>query len=160
MVAAASHLAGAKTKVIITHQTGERHLEMVREGYRRAGLLVRVEAFLFDMDQGMKNADLIVCRAGATTIAEIAALARPAILIPLPTATDDHQRKNALALKSIGAACLLELLGLSGERLAAEITDLCGDTAARIIMSKVVQSFSRPEAARLIVDRAFSLMAR
>ena len=159
MVAAASYLAGATTKMIVTHQTGERDLEMVREGYRRAGLLVRVEAFLFDIDKEMKNSDLIVCRAGATTIAEIAALARPAILIPLPTATDDHQRKNALALENIGAARLLEQQGLSGERLASEIIDLCIDTTARIKMSKVVKIFSRPDAARLIVDRVFSLIA-
>ena len=82
----------------ITHQTGERDLELVRDGYRRAGLEARVEPFLYDMAREMKLADLVVCRAGATTIAELTASARPAIFIPLPTAADDHQRVNAEVL--------------------------------------------------------------
>ena len=85
-------------------QTGERDLELVRDGYRRAGLEARVEPFLYAMDREMKAADLVVCRAGATTLAELTAAGRPAMLVPLPTATDDHQRKNAEVLARAGAA--------------------------------------------------------
>jgi UDP-N-acetylglucosamine--N-acetylmuramyl-(pentapeptide) pyrophosphoryl-undecaprenol N-acetylglucosamine transferase len=110
--------------VAITHQTGERDVEMVRDGYRRAGLEARVEPFLFAMDREMKSADLVICRAGATTLAELTAAGRPSILIPLPTATDDHQRKNAEALVAKGAARAIDQRELTGERLAAEIVAL------------------------------------
>jgi UDP-N-acetylglucosamine--N-acetylmuramyl-(pentapeptide) pyrophosphoryl-undecaprenol N-acetylglucosamine transferase len=92
-VAAAPQLARAATPLTITHQTGERDLEMVRDAYRRAGLDARVEPFLYEMDREMSDADLVICRAGATTLAEITAAGRAAILVPLPTATDDHQRQ-------------------------------------------------------------------
>ena len=102
MVEAAPRLAAHPGGVAITHQTGERDLELVRDGYRRAGLEARVEPFLFAMDREMKAADLVVCRAGATTLAELTAAGRPAMLVPLPTATDDHQRKNAEVLARRG----------------------------------------------------------
>ena len=131
MVEAAPRLAAAAPRLAITHQTGERDLEMVRDGYRRAGLEARVEPFLFAMDREMKAADLVVCRAGATTLAELTAAGRPAILIPLPTATDDHQRKNAEALVTQGAARMIEQRELTGERLAAEIVALARRCGAR-----------------------------
>ncbi len=108
MVEAAPGLAARSLGLEITHQTGERDLELVRDGYRRAGLAARVEPFLFDMAREMKLADLVVCRSGATTIAELTASARPAIFIPLPTAADDHQRVNAEVLVAAGAAELIE----------------------------------------------------
>src|SRR3970282_2082574 len=92
MVEAASRLAAAAPQLAITPQSGERGLEVVRDGYRRAGLEARVEPFLFAMDREMKAADLVVCRSGATTLAELAALGKPPLLVPLPTATADHQR--------------------------------------------------------------------
>ena len=95
MVEAASRLAATGLALAITHQTGERDLDLVRAAYQRAGLAARVEAFIFEIDGEMKAADLVICRAGATTLAELTAAGRPAILVPLPTATDDHQRKNA-----------------------------------------------------------------
>ena len=98
VVEAASQLARATLPPQVTHQTGERDLAMVREGLARAGLAARVEPFLDRMDEEMSAANVIVCRAGSTTLAEIAAVGRAAILVPLPTATDDHQRKNAEAL--------------------------------------------------------------
>ena len=131
MVEAAPRLAAAAPRLAITHQTGERDLEMVRDGYRRAGLEARVEPFLFAMDREMKAADLVVCRAGATTLAELTAAGRPSILIPLPTATDDHQRKNAEALVTQGAARMVEQRELTGERLAAEIAGARGDADGR-----------------------------
>jgi UDP-N-acetylglucosamine--N-acetylmuramyl-(pentapeptide) pyrophosphoryl-undecaprenol N-acetylglucosamine transferase len=157
MVAAAPRLAASADAVSITHQTGERDLEMVRDGYRRAGLQARVEPFLFAMDREMKAADLVVCRAGATTLAELMASGRPAVLIPLPTATDDHQRKNAQALAGQGAARLLEQADLTGERLAAEILGLAADRPARAAMRTAARRLARPAAARKIVDRVMEL---
>jgi UDP-N-acetylglucosamine--N-acetylmuramyl-(pentapeptide) pyrophosphoryl-undecaprenol N-acetylglucosamine transferase len=158
MVEAAPRLAEASPGVAITHQTGERDLEMVRAGYSRAGLEARVEPFLFAMDREMKWADLVVCRAGATTLAELMASGRPSLLIPLPTATDDHQRRNAQALVGQGAARLLEQPGLTGDRLAAEILRLAGDATERRAMGEAARRMARPDAARLIVDKVLELV--
>ena len=116
MVEAAAELAAGGSSLRLTHQTGERDVEMVRAAYRAAGLQADVEPFFYDMGRRVGQADLIVCRAGATTIAEITAAGKPAILIPLPTATDDHQRKNADALASAGAAEVLLQADATGHR--------------------------------------------
>jgi UDP-N-acetylglucosamine--N-acetylmuramyl-(pentapeptide) pyrophosphoryl-undecaprenol N-acetylglucosamine transferase len=156
MVEAAPRLA-AEPRVAITHQTGERDLEMVRDSYRRAGLEARVEPFLFAMDREMKAADLVVCRAGATTIAELTAAGGAAILVPLPTATDDHQRKNALALVRQGAAHMLDQRELSGDRLAAEIIAFAQNVEERQKVGEAARRLARPDAARVIVDRVLAL---
>jgi UDP-N-acetylglucosamine--N-acetylmuramyl-(pentapeptide) pyrophosphoryl-undecaprenol N-acetylglucosamine transferase len=157
MVEAAARLAAAAPRLAITHQTGERDVEMVRDGYRRAGLEARVEPFLFAMDREMKSADVVICRAGATTLAELTAAGRPSILIPLPTATDDHQRKNAEALVSQGAARMIEQRELTGERLADEMVALAGDSRVRLEMSVRARRMARPDAAKVIVDKVLEL---
>jgi len=157
MVEAAPRLAAAAPGVAITHQTGERDLELVRNGYRAAGLAARVEPFLYAMDREMRSADLVICRAGATTLAELTAAGRPSILIPLPTATDDHQRKNAEVLERHGAARLLHQRELTGERLAAAIVELAANATEREAMSERARGLARPDAARLIVDRVMAL---
>jgi UDP-N-acetylglucosamine--N-acetylmuramyl-(pentapeptide) pyrophosphoryl-undecaprenol N-acetylglucosamine transferase len=157
MVEAAPRLAAAASRLAITHQTGERDLEMVRDGYRRAGVEARVEPFLFAMDREMKAADVVVCRAGATTLAELMAAGKPSLLIPLPTATDDHQRKNAEALVRQGAARMVQQRELTGERLADELVSLAGNEAERTAMSVRARSLARPDAARLIVDKVLEL---
>jgi UDP-N-acetylglucosamine--N-acetylmuramyl-(pentapeptide) pyrophosphoryl-undecaprenol N-acetylglucosamine transferase len=153
MVEAAPQLAAAEPAVAITHQSGERDLEMVRDGYRRAGLEARVESFLFAMDREMKAADLVVCRSGATTLAELTAAARPSILIPFPGATDDHQRRNAEALARAGAATMIEQRELTGERLANAIVALAGNEPERRRMGKAAARLARPDAANVIVRR-------
>jgi len=157
MVEAAPRLAAARPRLALTHQTGERDLEMVREQYRRVGLEARVEPFLFAMEREMNAADLVVCRAGATTVAELTAIGRPSILVPLPTATDDHQRKNALALVRDGAARMIEQRELSGDRLAAEMLALANDGEQRRRMAAAARRLARPDAARVIVDRVLAL---
>jgi UDP-N-acetylglucosamine--N-acetylmuramyl-(pentapeptide) pyrophosphoryl-undecaprenol N-acetylglucosamine transferase len=124
MVEAAPRLAAAGERVAITHQTGERDVAVVRAAYERAGLEARVEAFLYEVHREMRAADLVICRAGATTLAEVSALGRPSILVPLPTATDDHQRKNAAVLAGAGAAIVVDERELDGARLASEIAAL------------------------------------
>ena len=157
MVEAASALAAASPRVHVTHQTGEHDLAMVREAYAAAGLEARVEPFLYEMDREMRDADVIVCRAGATTLAELTAAARPSILVPLPTATDDHQRRNAAALVKHGAARLVEQSELTGVRLAQEILGLAADTVGREHMGAAAGRMARPDAARVIVDRVLML---
>ena len=160
MVEAAARLAAASPRLAITHQTGERDLEMVRDGYRRAGVQARVEPFLFAMDREMKNADLVVSRAGATTLAELMAAGRPALLVPLPTATDDHQRKNAEALVRHGAARMVEQRELTGERLAAELVALARDSSQLAAIGANARALARPDAARLIVEQVLTLAER
>jgi UDP-N-acetylglucosamine--N-acetylmuramyl-(pentapeptide) pyrophosphoryl-undecaprenol N-acetylglucosamine transferase len=157
VVEAASQLARTTPAPQITHQTGERDLAMVREGLARAGLAARVEPFLDRMDEEMSTANVIVCRAGSTTLAEIAAVGRAAILVPLPTATDDHQRKNAEALSTVGAAELLEQKDLTGTTLAARVTALLDDEPRRAQLAAAVKRFARPDAARVIVDRVLAI---
>lgn len=157
MVEAATRLAAAGVGLAITHQTGERDLDLVRDAYRRAGLEARVEAFLYEIDSEMTAADLVVCRAGATTLAELAALGRPAVLVPLPTATDDHQRKNADVLARAGAAVVIDERELSGERLAETLLALARDGERRAAMAERARSLARPDAAERIADRVQAL---
>ncbi len=157
MVEAAAELASGGAHLHLTHQTGERDVEMVRDAYRRAGLDASVEPFLYDMGRRLGQADLIVCRAGATTLAEITAAGKAAILIPLPTATDDHQRRNAEAMAARGAAEVLLQSEASGSVLARRILALAGDPAARARMAAAARAMAKPAAAQLIVDRAIAL---
>ena len=159
-VEAAPELAGAPVSIALTHQTGERDLEMVREGYRRAGLAARVEPFLFEMAHEMRHADLIVCRAGAMTLAEIAAVGRPSLLVPLPSAADDHQRKNAAALAVAGAADVLDQRDLTAGSFAARVVALARDPVRRARMAAAARALARPDAARAIVDRVLALARR
>jgi UDP-N-acetylglucosamine--N-acetylmuramyl-(pentapeptide) pyrophosphoryl-undecaprenol N-acetylglucosamine transferase len=157
MVEAAPELAAGGPPLHLTHQTGERDVEMVRAAYRAAGLQAEVEPFLYDMGQRLGQADVVVSRAGATTLAEIAAAGKAAILIPLPTATDDHQRKNAEALVARGAATLLLQRDMNGRALAERIRTLAVDAVSRERMAAEARRFARPDAAKVIVDRALEL---
>ena len=157
MVEAAPELAAYPGGLAVTHQTGERDLERVRDGYRRAGLEARVEPFLFSMDREIKSADFVVCRAGATTLAELTAAGVPAVLVPLPSAADDHHRKNAEVLARGGASEILEQSHMTGARLAGRIAALAADSERRRAMSSAARGFARPDAARAIVGRALEL---
>jgi UDP-N-acetylglucosamine--N-acetylmuramyl-(pentapeptide) pyrophosphoryl-undecaprenol N-acetylglucosamine transferase len=156
MVEAAPRLAAAGA-VDVTHQTGERDVDLVRSGYRNAGLEARVEPFLYAMDREMKAADVVVSRAGATTIAELAAVGRAALLVPLPTATDDHQKKNADVFARAGAAEVIEQKELTGGLLADRLLALAGDPARREAMAAAARRMARPDAAKRIVDRLLEL---
>ena len=157
MVEAAPRLAAADARLVITHQTGERDVDLVRDAYRNAGLEARVEAFLFQMDREMTRADFVVARAGATTLSELAAAGRPAILVPLPTASDDHQRKNAEVIARDGGAEVIDQQQLTGEKLAQRIVALAADPARRQRMGAAIQRFARPDAAARIADRVWEL---
>src|SRR5262245_49646568 len=158
MVEAAARLAADGAHLRVTHQTGERDVEMVRAAYRDAGFSAEVEPFLFDMGRQLRQADVVVCRAGATTLAEITAAGKAAILIPLPTATDDHQRKNAEALASAGGAEVVLQGDLTGAVLADRILALARDGERRRRLAATAFTLAWPDAAKVIVDRALALV--
>jgi UDP-N-acetylglucosamine--N-acetylmuramyl-(pentapeptide) pyrophosphoryl-undecaprenol N-acetylglucosamine transferase len=160
MVEAAPRLAAATPVVDLVCQTGTRDFDVVREAFQRSHVQGRVERFIDAMDREMKNAGLVVCRAGATTLAEITAAGRPAILIPLPTATDDHQRHNAEALRTAGAAEVIEQKDLTGELLAQRVVGLAGDREKRRRMSAAAKQLARPDAATRIVDAVIRIAER
>ena len=160
MVEAAPRLAAAGVPLAIVHQTGQRDLDVVRAAYERAGLEARGEAFIFEIDREMRAADLIVCRSGATTLAELAAVGRPAVLVPLPRATDDHQLRNAEVFGRVGAAVVMEERNLDGERLATTIGGLFRDRAALARMGEAARGLARPDAAERVADRVEQLGGR
>jgi UDP-N-acetylglucosamine--N-acetylmuramyl-(pentapeptide) pyrophosphoryl-undecaprenol N-acetylglucosamine transferase len=157
LVAAAPQLAASGVDLAITHQTGERDLAVVVDAYQRAGLGARVEAFLYEMDREMKQAHFVVARAGATTLSELAAAGRPSVLVPLATATDDHQRKNAEAFARAGAAVVIDERELTGHRIASELLALVRDPLRRRGMSASARSLARPDAAARIADKVWAL---
>ena len=150
--------AGAPVPTIV-HQTGDRDLDAVRSAYAAAGITADVQPFVYDMGRQLRAADLVVCRAGATTLAELTAAGRPSILIPLPTATDDHQRRNAEAMAAAGASEVLLQSEATGERLADRIRALAADGDRRASMASAARRVARPDAARVIVDHVLSLVA-
>jgi UDP-N-acetylglucosamine--N-acetylmuramyl-(pentapeptide) pyrophosphoryl-undecaprenol N-acetylglucosamine transferase len=117
-------LAGRKKQLFIVHQTGERDYNAVRVAYARREFRAEVVPFIENMAERFAQADLIVCRSGAITVAEIAAAGRAAILIPFGAATDAHQTRNAAAMQDAGAARLLPQEELTPERLTNEIFSL------------------------------------
>lgn len=157
LIAAAARLAQAMPPVVLTHQTGERDLERVRAAYAGVGFAARVEPFLHEMEREMAEADLVVSRAGATTLAELTASGRPSLLVPLPTATDDHQRKNAEALARAGAAEVIEQKDLTGEALASRIVALLDDEPRLARMREAARAAAHPDAARVIAERVVAL---
>jgi UDP-N-acetylglucosamine--N-acetylmuramyl-(pentapeptide) pyrophosphoryl-undecaprenol N-acetylglucosamine transferase len=157
VVAEASALLTAEPRLRIVHQTGERDRMHVAHEYERAGITARVEAFLEGVADEMRAATLVICRAGATTLAELAAAGRPAVIVPLPTATDDHQRRNARVLADAGAAIAVEERELGEGRLARLVAGLLADPARRREMSAAMRTFAKPDAAASIAARVQEL---
>jgi UDP-N-acetylglucosamine--N-acetylmuramyl-(pentapeptide) pyrophosphoryl-undecaprenol N-acetylglucosamine transferase len=140
-------------KLNITHQTGEADFEKIREIYKRAGWQsADVRPYISNMVEEFAKSDLIVCRAGATTCAELAAAGKAALMIPLPTAADDHQRKNAEALEKGGAARMILQRDLSGESLANEILNLVDSPEKISEMETSARKLARADAAERTVD--------
>ncbi|MGC2236527.1 MAG: undecaprenyldiphospho-muramoylpentapeptide beta-N-acetylglucosaminyltransferase, partial [Pyrinomonadaceae bacterium] len=153
MADALEFLTNFKDKLQITHQTGDADFEKIAESYKRAGMeTADVRPYISNMVEEFAETDLIICRAGATTCAEVAAAGRAAIMIPLPTAADDHQRKNAEALQNSGAARVLLQRDLNGESLAKEIIDLINSPEKISEMETAAKNLARKDAAEVTVD--------
>jgi UDP-N-acetylglucosamine--N-acetylmuramyl-(pentapeptide) pyrophosphoryl-undecaprenol N-acetylglucosamine transferase len=144
----------------IRHQTGERNFEKVESAYKQAAFPAQVCRFIDDMPFAVAEADLVLCRSGASTVGEITAAGKPAIFVPFPFAADDHQRKNAEALESAGAARLIPESELTPERLSAAVADLLRSPAILNQMSMKARSLSHPEAVRQIGEMAAKLATK
>jgi UDP-N-acetylglucosamine--N-acetylmuramyl-(pentapeptide) pyrophosphoryl-undecaprenol N-acetylglucosamine transferase len=154
LVAALPHLDAHRDVLNVVHQTGEADFERVREGYRDAGWGERadVRKYLDDMVSHFAATDLVLCRAGATTTAELIAAGKASVMVPFPFAADDHQRKNAEALEAAGASVLILHQDATGERLAQEIDALVRDPQRVTRMEEASRKLARGDAAATTVD--------
>jgi UDP-N-acetylglucosamine--N-acetylmuramyl-(pentapeptide) pyrophosphoryl-undecaprenol N-acetylglucosamine transferase len=150
VVGALGEAPGMVTRVI--HQTGEADLASVQARYAALHVDADVRAFIDDMEAAYAAADLVVCRAGATTIAELTAIGKPVIFVPFPFAADDHQYWNARALADAGAAIVHRQAEVTGAELAIDIAGLLGDPTRLGEMASRARAFGRPQAAREIVN--------
>ncbi len=147
-----------RPNIRIIHQTGETDAVWVRERYERYRYDAVATPFLTTVAEAYRAADLVVCRAGATTVAELASCGLPAVLIPFPHATHDHQEKNARALAEAGAAEVILERDLTGERLARLIADLLTEPERLARMAARSRALGRPEAAERIVTDCLDLV--
>jgi UDP-N-acetylglucosamine--N-acetylmuramyl-(pentapeptide) pyrophosphoryl-undecaprenol N-acetylglucosamine transferase len=151
LVAALPFLPGPD-RLRVVHQTGEVMREEVAAAYDAAGRTGEVRSFLDDMEARFAQADLVLCRSGATTCAELTVAGKAAVLVPFAQAADDHQRSNARALEAAGAARLLEEKDLTGESLAAAVREVL-DTPGRLLaMEEAARALARPDAAARVAD--------
>jgi UDP-N-acetylglucosamine--N-acetylmuramyl-(pentapeptide) pyrophosphoryl-undecaprenol N-acetylglucosamine transferase len=136
----------------IVHQTGEKDLDATTARYRDAGVAADCRAFITDMASAYRDADLVIGRSGATTVAELAIAGVPAVFIPYPTAADNHQVLNAREMVAKGAALLFEQAALTADSFAKQLAPLFADDARRAAMAAAMRSLARPDAAKQIVD--------
>jgi UDP-N-acetylglucosamine--N-acetylmuramyl-(pentapeptide) pyrophosphoryl-undecaprenol N-acetylglucosamine transferase len=151
-------LGELKTRIRFIHQTGVTDRETVEDGYRKRGFAAEVSPFITDMAAAYRAADLLLCRAGATSIAEITAGGKAAILVPFPFAVNDHQTKNAELLVRAGAAVMIPERELNGRRLAAAIERLYRRPEEIQNMEKASASLGNIRAAATIVGACLELI--
>ena len=142
----------------IVHQTGADDRERVAAAYEQAGINAEVKAFFNDMASRYARADLVVCRAGATTVAELTALGKAALFIPFPFAADNHQELNAKALVDEGAALMVLERDLTGVELARRLDELADSRGLLTTMAARSKRLGKPEAAQFIVDDCYQLI--
>ena len=142
----------------VLHQTGERDREAVAERYRRRGIEAAVVGFIDDMAAAYARSDLVICRAGATTVAELAAFGRPSVLVPYPRAAGDHQRRNAEALVSAGAAWMVLDRELEPASLAELLRGAASDPARLRTMGERARRVGRPEATERVVAECLAVL--
>ena len=149
-------LITGQPRPLVTHQSGEQHVDALRQAYSAAGVSAKTPAFIEDMAPAYAEADLVVCRAGATTVAEIAAAGVASVLVPYPHAVDDHQTANARFLADAGAVILVPESELSAERLAGLLARFdrvwLGDMARR------ARSLARPDATSAVAMACVELV--
>lgn len=133
----------------VLHQTGKKHFETVQKLYEQAGMNADIRAFLDDMANQYANADVVICRAGALTIAELAAAGVASVLVPFPYAVDDHQTYNARFLSEQGAAVLLPQTELNAEKLAQLLREMTREKL--LAMAQAARSLAKPDATQQVV---------
>ena len=157
MVPQALALMPAAERPLVTHQSGARHLAEVEANYQRAGVTATLVQFMADMAAQYADADLIICRAGASTIAELAAAGIASVLVPFPHAVDDHQTRNARFLSERGAAVLVPQHELTPQRLAELLRGFTRD--ALLAMAQKARSVAKPDATQSVADECARLAA-
>jgi UDP-N-acetylglucosamine--N-acetylmuramyl-(pentapeptide) pyrophosphoryl-undecaprenol N-acetylglucosamine transferase len=148
-------LAVLPTPVSVVHQSGEKHLQVLKKNYADAGVEGELVAFIDDMARRYAEADLVICRAGAVTVAELSAGGMASILVPFPHAVDDHQTANARFLAEKGAAILVPQREMTAEKLAALIGSL--DRTKLLEMAKKARALGKPDAAALVARRCMEI---
>jgi UDP-N-acetylglucosamine--N-acetylmuramyl-(pentapeptide) pyrophosphoryl-undecaprenol N-acetylglucosamine transferase len=144
-------------KCEVQHQSGERWIESAKRNYAEAGITARLQPFIEDMAAAYGWADLVICRAGALTVSELAAAGVAAILVPFAAATDDHQTHNAAFLVDDGAAVMIAERELSVERLADELLRLCAGRGRLLSMAERARALAKPHAAEALADACIEL---
>jgi UDP-N-acetylglucosamine--N-acetylmuramyl-(pentapeptide) pyrophosphoryl-undecaprenol N-acetylglucosamine transferase len=156
-------LAGLREKVPgihIIHQTGQHDYDQVLAAYQQSGISGEVHKFIDDMPGTFARADLLVCRSGASTVAEITAAGKPAIFVPFPAAADDHQNVNARALERVGAAVVVEQSNLDAAYLVDTVAAVIGDARRLQSMSAAAKSLAHPKAVEEIAEMVVQLAGR
>jgi UDP-N-acetylglucosamine--N-acetylmuramyl-(pentapeptide) pyrophosphoryl-undecaprenol N-acetylglucosamine transferase len=148
-------LALLEPKPAVVHQSGEKHLEVLKSNYEKAGVQGELLAFIDDMAKRYAEADLVICRAGAVTVSELSAGGMASVLVPFPHAVDDHQTANARFLADRGAAMLLPQEKLNPESLAALIRSL--DRTRLLDMASKARALGKPDAAGIVARRCMQL---
>ena len=152
VIGALDQLGALKEHVSFIHQTGQADYDRVLSAHQKAGTRHRVEKFIFDMKSAYSDASIVVCRAGASTLSEIATVRRASILVPLPTAADDHQRKNAELFVENGAALVLDQTRNTGADLAALLIDLYKNPEKIHHMESQASKLYQPNASQKIIE--------
>jgi UDP-N-acetylglucosamine--N-acetylmuramyl-(pentapeptide) pyrophosphoryl-undecaprenol N-acetylglucosamine transferase len=160
VIAMIPQLQKMKDKVRVLHQTGDREFQIVKQAYEQYGLDAQVTPFIVNMADAYAQADLIICRAGATSLAEIAATGKAAILIPFPFAANDHQTKNAEVLDCAGAAVIIKEHELTGENLFGVIEELLSNRKKLLRMEDASAKLGNIKAAAKIVDACMELAGK
>ena len=154
------YLHTLREEVQFLHQTGKGDFESVRGAYRKWGVKGTTAAFIYQMAEAYAVADLVVARAGATTLAELTAIGKPMILIPYSYAAARHQELNAMKLSEMGAARVILDHDLNGEILAKQIRELYSDKVMRAEMERASRAIGKPDAAQRVVDIVTSMLKK
>jgi UDP-N-acetylglucosamine--N-acetylmuramyl-(pentapeptide) pyrophosphoryl-undecaprenol N-acetylglucosamine transferase len=149
--------AGLRKRLRISQQARPEDVATVSEIYRDGGIAAELNSFFDDVPERLARAHLAICRAGASTVAELAAVGRPALVIPYPFATDDHQTANARAFSNAGGGWMIPQSGLTATTLAARLEDLLADNAVLANTARHAWEFGRRDAARQLAQLALSL---
>lgn len=158
MIEALGHIERPEQYFFI-HQTGAADESLVKGAYLRHNLAARVKPFFQDVARQYASADIVICRAGATTIAEITAMGKPALFIPFPYAADDHQVRNARALAAASAADMMLETGLTGSAIAKRLAAYTADKTRLAEMARCSKALGRPDAAEKIVDDCYRMLS-
>jgi UDP-N-acetylglucosamine--N-acetylmuramyl-(pentapeptide) pyrophosphoryl-undecaprenol N-acetylglucosamine transferase len=158
VVKSSAGLKSAIPNLRIVHQTGQRQFDEIAAAYKSAGVEAEVAPFIENMAQKFAEADLVICRSGASTVAEIAAAGKAAIFVPLPTAADDHQRRNAESLVAQGAAMMIPEAELTRERLVSTVSAAFADRRRLVQVGEKARTLSHRDAAQQIAQMAVELM--